>query len=119
MAEFIVTLCRLLQSRPVEGHLWMIGSCPPQRSQNLESNHAIGHLEQLLLQHERGLVGCKLADGVGDVPADVLRHVAIAERDVEHAERLVAVLEKCQPRIVAHLPLTEHQEQRWAGRKGS
>ena len=89
----------------------MPGRSASKRSQDLESHQAIGRLEQMPLQHERGLVRRKLADGVGDVPADMLRHVAIAECGVEHAERLVAVLEKCRPRLVAHLALTEHQEQ--------
>ena len=105
------TLRRLSQNRIVESRLWVVGSDAAQRSQDPESHQAIRLIEKVLLQHERRLVRRKLADGAGDVPADVLRHVAIVERFIEQAQRSVAVLEKCRSRLVAHLPLTEHQEQ--------
>ncbi len=62
------TLCCHAQSRLVEAYFLMLGRGASQCSQDLESNQAIGRLEQLLLQHERGLVRRKLADGVGNVP---------------------------------------------------
>src|SRR5207245_9320042 len=111
------TLRRLSQDRLVEGHLLVVGGDASKRPQDLESNQPIGLLEQVLLQNWRGLVSCKSADRAWDVSSDVLRHGAIAERDVEHAERIVAVLEKCHPRLVSHLLSTQHRQQSWQKRR--